>query len=64
LSAAASCARGGTSTLPTYPETAINIKTIPGLDYVKDKGSVPKIGGITRLAEVAMHPAVKPKRKS
>jgi xanthine dehydrogenase YagS FAD-binding subunit len=46
------------SILPTYPETLINIKTIPGLDYIKEEGGVLKIGAVTRLADIAAHPAV------
>jgi xanthine dehydrogenase YagS FAD-binding subunit len=44
--------------LPTYPETVINIKTIPELDYIKEEGGVLKIGATTRLADIAAHPAV------
>jgi xanthine dehydrogenase YagS FAD-binding subunit len=39
----------------------INIKTIPWLDYIKEKGGMLKIGAVTRLADVAAHPAVKQK---
>ena len=47
--------------LPTYPASLINIKTIPGLDYIKEEGGVLKIGATTRLADVAAHPVVKQK---
>jgi len=39
--------------LPTYPETLINIKTIPNLDYIKEEGGMLKIGATTRLADIA-----------
>jgi xanthine dehydrogenase YagS FAD-binding subunit len=38
---------------PKYPETLVNIKTIPGLDYVKEEGGMLKIGATTRLADIA-----------
>lgn len=41
--------------LPNYPETVINIKTIPGLDYIREEGNVLKIGAATRLADIACH---------
>ena len=47
--------------LPTYPAALINIKTIPGLDYIKEEGGVLKIGATTRLADIAAHPVVKQK---
>jgi xanthine dehydrogenase YagS FAD-binding subunit len=39
----------------------INIKTIPGLDYIKEEGGVLKIGATTRLADIAAHPVIKQK---
>lgn len=50
--------------LPTYPETVINIKSIPGLDYIREEGGMLKIGAVTRLADVAAHPAVKQKYRA
>jgi xanthine dehydrogenase YagS FAD-binding subunit len=47
--------------LPTYPSTLINIKTIPGLDYVKEEAGVLKIGATTRLAEIAANPVINQK---
>jgi xanthine dehydrogenase YagS FAD-binding subunit len=47
--------------LPTYPTTLINIKTIPGLDYIKEEAGVLKIGATTRLADIAANPAVNQK---
>jgi xanthine dehydrogenase YagS FAD-binding subunit len=45
--------------LPGYPTALINIKTIPGLDYIKEEGGVLKIGATTRLADIAAHPVIK-----
>ena len=53
---------GGTDLLGTlkdnilsddYPETVVNIKTIPGLDYIKEEDGVLHIGALTRLADIA-----------
>ena len=47
--------------LPTYPATLINIKTVPGLDYIKEEAGVLKIGATTRLADIAASPVVNQK---
>ncbi len=47
--------------LPTYPLTLINIKTVPGLDFIKEEGGMLKIGAATRLSDIAENPAVKEK---
>lgn len=39
--------------LPTYPEALVNIKTIPGLNTIKEDGDLLKIGALTTLAEIA-----------
>jgi xanthine dehydrogenase YagS FAD-binding subunit len=39
--------------LPTYPEALVNIKTIPGLDFVTYKGGMLTIGALTRLEDIA-----------
>jgi NADPH-dependent glutamate synthase beta subunit-like oxidoreductase len=44
--------------LPEYPETVVNLKTVPGLDYIKEEGGTLKIGALTRLADIAADPAV------
>jgi xanthine dehydrogenase YagS FAD-binding subunit len=46
---------------PTYPTTLINIKTIPGLDYIKEEAGVLKIGATTRLADIAANPVINQK---
>jgi xanthine dehydrogenase YagS FAD-binding subunit len=45
--------------LPQYPSTVINLKTVPGLDFIKEEGGVLKIGAVTRLADIAANPTVK-----
>jgi NADPH-dependent glutamate synthase beta subunit-like oxidoreductase/CO/xanthine dehydrogenase FAD-binding subunit len=60
---------GGTDLLGTmrfeilrdYPETVINLKTIPGLDYVKEEDGMVKIGALTRLQDIANNPIIKKK---
>jgi CO/xanthine dehydrogenase FAD-binding subunit len=52
---------GGTEILSTlkgehlsdYPEAVINIKTVPGLDYIREEKGVLKIGALTRLCDIA-----------
>ena len=42
-----------------YPETIVNIKTIPGLSYIKEEGSVLRVGAMTTLADIAASPVIK-----
>jgi xanthine dehydrogenase YagS FAD-binding subunit len=39
--------------LPTYPEALVNIKTIPGLDFIAEKNGGLAIGALTRLEDIA-----------
>ena len=39
--------------LPTYPEVLVNLKTIPGMEYIKEEGGMLKIGAQTRLEDIA-----------
>lgn len=45
--------------LPGYPEALVNIKNISGLDYIREENGALKIGALTRLEDVAVHPVVK-----
>jgi len=47
--------------LPTHPETVVNLKTIPGLDYIKEEGGLLKIGALTRLEDIAHNSLVRSK---
>jgi xanthine dehydrogenase YagS FAD-binding subunit len=40
------------SILPTYPEALIDIKNIPGLDFLKEERGVLLIGALTRLEDI------------
>jgi xanthine dehydrogenase YagS FAD-binding subunit len=39
--------------LPDYPECLVNIKSIPGLDYIKEEAGMLRIGALTRLDDIA-----------
>ena len=39
--------------LHDYPEVLINLKTIPGLDFIKEEDGTLKIGALTRLDDIA-----------
>jgi xanthine dehydrogenase YagS FAD-binding subunit len=41
-----------------YPEALINIKTIPGLDYIKEDEEGLKIGALARLSQIVHSPEV------
>jgi len=50
--------------LPTYPETVINLKTIPDLAYINEDSGVLKIGVLTKLRDIANSDVVKGKYKA
>ena len=45
--------------LQDYPEVLVNLKTIPGLDYIKEEKGILKIGALTRLEDIAFNPIVR-----
>ncbi len=47
--------------LPMYPEAIINLKTIPGLDFIKEEGGNLRIGALTRLEDIATDSFVRSK---
>jgi xanthine dehydrogenase YagS FAD-binding subunit len=47
--------------LPNHPEVVINLKSIPGLDYIREDGGVLKIGALTKLEDIAKSPVVQAK---
>ena len=47
--------------LPGYPEALVNIKTIPGLDSIKEEGGILKMGSLAILEDIAHNPIVKSK---
>lgn len=50
--------------LPEYPATLVNIKSILGLDYIKEEGGILKIGAMTRLSDIAENATVKNKYRA
>jgi len=44
-----------------YPATIVNLKTIPGLDYIKEESGMLKIGAMTRLEDIAKSSVVQAK---
>lgn len=44
-----------------YPEVIINIKTIPGLNYIKEDGDYLRIGALVRLGEIVSSPLLNEK---
>ncbi|MEJ2169587.1 MAG: FAD binding domain-containing protein [Desulfobacterales bacterium] len=45
--------------LPKYPEALVNLKSINGLDYIREDGVTLLIGALTRLEDIAVLQAVK-----
>jgi len=42
--------------LPKYPAAIVNLKTIPGLEYIKEESRTLRIGALTRLEDLATRP--------
>jgi len=47
--------------LPKYPEALINIKTIAGLDFLKEEAGVLRIGALTPLEDIGKEPLIREK---
>jgi xanthine dehydrogenase YagS FAD-binding subunit len=47
--------------LPKYPEALIDIKPIPGLDFLKEENGVLRIGALTRLEDIGKEPVIRQK---
>lgn len=45
--------------LPDYPEAVVNLKTIDGLDFIDERDGILRIGALTRLKDIAGHPALR-----
>ena len=45
--------------LPVYPEAIVNIKTITGLDYIREEKSMLRIGALTRLTDLSTSPLLR-----
>ena len=44
--------------MPSYPEAIVNLKTIPGLDFIRQEDAMLKIGALTRLSDIASAPII------
>ncbi len=47
--------------LPDYPEVLVNLKTVPGLDQVKEEAGMLKIGALVKLEDIAKNNLVRSK---
>ncbi len=47
--------------IPEYPDTLVNLKSIPGLEYIKEEDGMLKIGALTRLADISRDETVREK---
>ncbi|MGD9157976.1 MAG: FAD binding domain-containing protein [Desulfobacteraceae bacterium] len=47
--------------LPDYPEILVNLKSIAGLEYIKEEAGMLKIGALTRLEDIVKNDVVKAK---
>jgi xanthine dehydrogenase YagS FAD-binding subunit len=45
--------------LPNYPEVLVNLKSIPGLDYIREESGMLKIGALARLEDIAKNDLVR-----
>lgn len=45
--------------LPAYPEALVNLKTVPGLDFIREDDGILKIGALSILEDIAHNPIVK-----
>ena len=49
------------SILPRYPEALVNIKSIVGLDFLKEEAGVLRIGALSRLEDIGKEPLIREK---
>ncbi len=47
--------------LPAYPEVIINLKSIPGMEYIKEENGQLHIGALTKLEDIATNDLIKEK---
>ncbi len=45
--------------LPEYPEVLVNLKSIKGLEYIKEEAGMLKIGALTRLEDIAKNNSIR-----
>jgi xanthine dehydrogenase YagS FAD-binding subunit len=47
--------------LPDYPEVLVNLKTVPGMDSIKEEAGMLKIGALVRLEDIAKSNVIRTK---
>jgi xanthine dehydrogenase YagS FAD-binding subunit len=47
--------------LPKYPEALVDIKSIPGMEFLKEEAGVLRIGALTLLADIETEPLIREK---
>jgi xanthine dehydrogenase YagS FAD-binding subunit len=47
--------------LPSYPDVVVNLKSIPGLSYIREEGNMLLIGALTRIDDIARNEIVNSK---
>jgi xanthine dehydrogenase YagS FAD-binding subunit len=47
--------------LPRYPEAVINIKTIPGLEFIEEEAGALRVGALTRLEDIGTDSTIREK---
>lgn len=47
--------------LPGYPEAIVNLKSIPGMDFIREEGGTLTIGALTRLEDIAENKTIREK---
>lgn len=47
------------ASMPSFPEAVINVKRIAGLDFIREDEGGLRIGALTRLHDIAVHPEIK-----
>jgi NADPH-dependent glutamate synthase beta subunit-like oxidoreductase/CO/xanthine dehydrogenase FAD-binding subunit len=45
--------------LPEYPEIIVNLKTIPGMNVIREENGLLNIGAMTRLEDIADNPVIR-----
>jgi xanthine dehydrogenase YagS FAD-binding subunit len=45
--------------LPSYPEALVNLKTIPGMDAIREEGDLLKVGAMAILEDIAHHAGIR-----
>jgi xanthine dehydrogenase YagS FAD-binding subunit len=50
--------------LPGYPDALINIKTIPGLEFIREEGGFLRLGALARIEDIGKHSIITAKYRA